>query len=56
MLESMLSYCNIMLDIQQKGKVHLEALKEMKASCAFQSEIQSAKLAILENESHFKEK
>ena len=53
MQENLLSYCNILIDIQNKGKLHLESLKEMRYTCAFQSEIESAKLAVLENPSCF---
>jgi len=40
-LVAIMQYCNIRTDIQIKGKEHSRVLKEMKQSCAFQSEIES---------------
>lgn len=44
MLNTLIQYCNIMLDIQREGKEHLEKLKEMRYTCAFQSEVESGSL------------
>lgn len=41
MLDTLIHYCNIMLDIQREGREHLEKLKEMRMLCAFQGEIES---------------
>jgi len=54
-LLAIMQYCNIRTDIQNQGKEHSRVLKEMRQSCAFQSELESGKLSVLENSNYFKE-
>lgn len=41
MIDNLLHYCRIMLDIQEEGRYQLEVLKLMRMTCGMQDEIQS---------------
>jgi len=44
MFESLSHYISIMNSIQKEGEVHLDALHDMRSTCAFQSEITSGEV------------